>query len=232
MKGSAESGNFGNADIRLAAVTNTDAKSALDTSAVPPVFKDGAPVSIEIQNDGSYGVLDSDGKLLGSAPASTNGQNVLKNAVKADGTALFADSAQYPGYDFNVTGTAKAGDKFDFAINQNGFSDNTNGLNFAKLATDDTVRDGTSEGADSRMTFTERYAALVSDFGSALNTVDTSRKAADAKLEASTSNYDSGSAVSIDEEATNLVMFQQYYQASAKIITASQTVFNALIQAV
>ena len=72
----------------------------------------------------------------------------------------------------------------------------------------------------------------MSDFGSALNTVDTSRKAADAKLEASTSNYDSNSAVSIDEEATNLVMFQQYYQASAKIITASQTVFNALIQAV
>ena len=232
VKGSADSGNFGNADIRLAAVTNTDAKSALDTSTVPPTFRDGAPVRIQIQNDGSYGVLDKDGNLLGKAPASTNGQSVLKNALKDDGTPLFTDSASYPGYDFNITGTASAGDTFVLAINQNGFSDNTNGLNFAKLATDDTVRAGTSEGADSRMTFTERYAALVSDFGSALNTVDTSRKAADAKLEASTSNYDSNSVVSIDEEATNLVMFQQYYQASAKIITASQTVFNALIQAV
>jgi flagellar hook-associated protein 1 FlgK len=35
----------------------------------------------------------------------------------------------------------------------------------------------------------------------------------------------------MDEEAANLVRYQQAYQASAQIITAANTVFNALLGA-
>ena len=40
---------------------------------------------------------------------------------------------------------------------------------------------------------------------------------------------DSLSAVNLDEEAANLVKFQQYYTASAQIIKTAQTLFDTLI---
>ena len=55
--------------------------------------------------------------------------------------------------------------------------------------------------------------------------------AADAKMEQTNELYESDAGVNLDEEASNLIMYQQSYQACAKIITASQTVFDALIGA-
>ena len=38
------------------------------------------------------------------------------------------------------------------------------------------------------------------------------------------------SGVNLDEEAGNLLMYQQAYQASAKLIQVSQSIFDSLIQ--
>ncbi|WP_242506547.1 flagellar basal body rod C-terminal domain-containing protein [Piscirickettsia salmonis] len=38
--------------------------------------------------------------------------------------------------------------------------------------------------------------------------------------------------VNLDEEAANLIQFQQAYQASARVITVAQTLFSSLLQAV
>jgi flagellar hook-associated protein 1 FlgK len=40
---------------------------------------------------------------------------------------------------------------------------------------------------------------------------------------------DAVSGVSLDEEAANLVKYQQYYTASSQIIKAAQTIFSTLI---
>ena len=40
---------------------------------------------------------------------------------------------------------------------------------------------------------------------------------------------DSVSGVSLDEEAANLVKYQQYYTASSQIIKAAQAIFSTLI---
>jgi flagellar hook-associated protein 1 len=37
--------------------------------------------------------------------------------------------------------------------------------------------------------------------------------------------------VNLDEEAANLIRFQQSYAAAAKIIATSQTIFDTLLQA-
>jgi flagellar hook-associated protein 1 FlgK len=42
---------------------------------------------------------------------------------------------------------------------------------------------------------------------------------------------ESTSGVNLDEEAANLIRFQQSYAAAAKIISASQTIFDTLLQA-
>ncbi len=42
---------------------------------------------------------------------------------------------------------------------------------------------------------------------------------------------DSLSGVSLDEEAANLIQFQQYYSASAQVIQAARSLFDTLIGA-
>ena len=60
----------------------------------------------------------------------------------------------------------------------------------------------------------------------------TDLKASQAKCEQSQNLYYSVAGVNLDEEAANLIRFQQSYSACARIISASQTIFDALINAV
>ena len=48
-------------------------------------------------------------------------------------------------------------------------------------------------------------------------------------LKQATDNRDSLSAVNLDEEAANLIKFEQYYQASAQIIQVARSLFDTLI---
>ena len=50
-------------------------------------------------------------------------------------------------------------------------------------------------------------------------------------LTQATGARDSVSGVQLDEEAGNLVKYQQYYTASSQIIKAAQEIFNTLIAA-
>lgn len=80
-------------------------------------------------------------------------------------------------------------------------------------------------------TMNQAYANLLADVG---NRVQGARQLADAsgamKSEA-VSRQQATSGVNLDEEAANLLRYQQAYQASAKIIQASQTLFDTLLSA-
>ncbi len=162
---------------------------------------------------------------MATAPADCKGQGLFSNAVDLNGNAFNAGG--YPGYEINITGTVKPGDTFEIEINEGGIGDNTNGNIMSALKAQKLV--GTTGNAKS--TFTENYASLTSRLGSAVYVADTNLAAADAKMEQTNELYESDAGVNLDEEASNLIMYQQSYQACAKIITASQTVFDALIGA-
>ena len=51
-------------------------------------------------------------------------------------------------------------------------------------------------------------------------------------LTQATNNRDSVSAVNLDEEAANLIRFEQYYNASAQVIQVARTIFDTLINSV
>lgn len=134
-------------------------------------------------------------------------------------------------YGIKLEGTVSAGDKFAVgsAVGTDVSGDNSNGLMMCSFESSGVVRNGTSDRVQS---FAQRYSTLTGTYGSAVNSANTSLTAAEAKLTQSRSSYESTSSVSLDEEAANLVQYQQYYTAAAKIITASQTIFQALISAV
>ncbi len=221
-------GNLGNATISLESMTKTGTGMGVSVNATThmPQFNAGAPVQVKITDAGDYGIYDSNGNLLATAPASCKGQNVFGNAKKADGTAFAADG--YPGYEVNITGTIKPGDTFKIEINEKGTGDNTNGITLAALKQQNLVG---SSSSSKKLTFTEGYASLTSRLGSAAYEAGNNLAAATSKQAESQELYESDAGVNLDEEAAALIQYQQTYQACAKIINASQTIFDSLIAA-
>ena len=234
LKAEVEPSNFGKATAVISNIYNTssiDTRTGNDTNTVKLELKEGAPASVIIINDANnnevvrYEVLRSDGQSLGVADSSCNGVNILAH-IKQGETPL----SEIYGYDITVNGKVFAGDKFNIEVNSNGIGDNSNGLAMCEMQTADLVASGTSNGV--KQTFVERYSLLTSEFGTVVNNASANATASEAKLAQSVAQYENITGVSLDEEAANLVKFQQYYQAAARIISASQTVFDALISAV
>ena len=76
---------------------------------------------------------------------------------------------------------------------------------------------------------TDAYAALVDQVGSAGSQVSANLTATAASLNQLTSQQSSESGVSIDEESTNLIRFQQAYAASAKVISTINQIYNTVM---
>ena len=73
------------------------------------------------------------------------------------------------------------------------------------------------------------YASLVYNVGSAGAQTTSDLSATTAALTQLTSQRDSQSGVSVDEEATNLIRFQQGYQAAARVISTLSECYSTLI---
>ncbi|MGH2859616.1 MAG: flagellar hook-associated protein FlgK [Solirubrobacteraceae bacterium] len=83
-----------------------------------------------------------------------------------------------------------------------------------------------SGGAD------QSYAAFVAQVGSGVQSAQTTQTTAQAVLTAISNQRQSVSGVSLDEEMTNLINFQQSYQASARVMNALDQALNTLITSV
>lgn len=183
----------------------------------------------EIVTDAEGNVVVDFNNPLGSAPASCNGVDIFANTRWNDpDTQTAADTNGYPGYEVSFKGTVKNGSSFKIEINEDGYNDNTNGNLMAGIK-----QEGIVFSTDSvRNSITEDYADMVSALGSAVMSANTDLKAAQAKCEQSQNLFSSTAGVNLDEEAANLIRYQQSYSACARIISASQTIFDALISAI
>jgi flagellar hook-associated protein 1 FlgK len=73
------------------------------------------------------------------------------------------------------------------------------------------------------------YAALVENVGNAASQADTQSTALQSSLTQLTNQQSSVSGVSIDEESSNLIRFQQGYEAAAEAVTAINSLFTTTI---
>lgn len=126
------------------------------------------------------------------------------------------------------SGRPAAGDVFTLEYNQSGVSDNRNALKLVELQTKQTVGvDAAVNG--SGFSFTDGYGELVERVGTLTAQARMDSEATGAILKQATDNRDSLSAVNLDEEAANLIKFEQYYNASAQIIQVARSMFDTLI---
>ncbi|MFC0709054.1 flagellar hook-associated protein FlgK [Azorhizophilus paspali] len=78
-------------------------------------------------------------------------------------------------------------------------------------------------------TLSQAYASIVGDVGNRSEVVQVNLAAQQGLTEQLRALQQSESGVNLNEEATNLIRFQQYYQASAKIIEVGATVLDTLL---
>ena len=131
----------------------------------------------------------------------------------------------YNGLQVQITGTPQAGDSFTIQQNTGGVSDNRNGLLLGGLQTQLTL-------AGSSASYQDLYGQVVAQVGSTTHQADISRQAQEGLLRQVSAARDAVSGVNLDEEAADLVRFQQAYQAAAQVISSSNSLFDALLNAV
>ena len=148
----------------------------------------------------------------------------VAGAVPAAGPFAYTPGATiaFNGVAFQVTGTPRDADSFTLASNANGVADNRNALLLAQLQTRNTVAGGTA-------TYQSAYSKLVSDVGIDTREVQIQLTAQDALVQQTSKALQGISGVNLDEEAANLVRYQQAYQASGKVLQIASTLFDTLL---
>ena len=129
----------------------------------------------------------------------------------------------FNGWAVQITGTPAPGDTFAIGPNTGGRGDNRNALALAGLQTADILDGGTAS-------YQEAYAALVSEVGTQTRQLQVTSEAQGAVLEQAQTAQQSYSGVNLDEEAANLIRFQQAYQACGKMLQIASTLFDTLLQ--
>ncbi len=109
--------------------------------------------------------------------------------------------------------------------NSSAIGDNRNALALADLQIAKILNGGTQSFADS-------YSVIVANVATRTHQADIGQKTQQGLLDQVNLRHESLSGVNLDEEAANLIKYQQSYQAASQIITVSNTVFQALMNAI
>ena len=78
-------------------------------------------------------------------------------------------------------------------------------------------------------TYQGAYGRMVNSVGNKTHELDVAGKAEGTRLEQAVVSQQTVSGVNLDEEAANLLRYQQAYQAAAKVIQTADTIFGVLL---
>jgi flagellar hook-associated protein 1 FlgK len=136
----------------------------------------------------------------------------------------YTDGATFAfgGISFSFTGQPAEGDTFTVGPNLSGVGDNRNMRLLGKLQTTNVFDGG-------KATFQSAYAEMVNFVGNKTREVQVNGQAADALLAQAREAQQDVSGVNLDEEATNLLRYQQAYQAAGKVMQIASSLFDVLM---
>lgn len=194
----------------------------------------GVPLALDAA-DAVTGYLGSvlAGNGVDTSVSSTISYDTANAYVVTDGSgAAVASGAYVPGatiafngIETSITGAMALGDNFSVIPNTGGISDNRNALRLAQLQTEKILNGGTTN-------FQSAYGQTVAEVGTRTHRVDLDLAASTTMLNQSIAAKEAVSGVNLDEEAANLLRYQQLYQASAQVIAMSRSLFQTLLDAV
>ena len=197
------------APIRTAASLNNSGTGAVSAGSVngPPPANVNLTQTVTITFDDPPTTFDVSGTGTGN-PA---------NVAYASGGSI-----SYNGWTVRISGTPAAGDVFTISANGAGVGDNRNALLLAGLQTVQSLAGGTA-------TYQSAYSQIVSDIGNRTRETEVTITAQESIVKQADDALQSMSGVNLDEEAANLLRYQQAYQASGKMIDIASKLFDMLL---
>jgi flagellar hook-associated protein 1 FlgK len=208
------SGN--NAGTVQATVGNPVPASGLPAGTVViPASQFGQDMTVQFTSATSFEVLSSSNAVIASG--SFSGANGAELAIAYPPPAPSGEVATVS----LSSGTPAAGDSF--ALTPGGPGSNGNIVAMAGLA---------SQAVISGQTLSDAYASLVGVVGSNGQAASVAAQSAQGILTQAQTVQQSISGVNLDQQAADLVNYEQAYQASATVIGTVQTLFATLLTAV
>lgn len=204
-----------------------DAEIRAEFSDISQVTADD--YELRLKDDGNYQVTRlGSGKTFDVVPESASGDLVF------EGMRLSVSGTVREGDCFQIQPTRNLAGKLENQIRDTAeiaaakydpddFSagDNRNALALQNFQNDDII--------GGKASLSEAYASIVSDVGNRTNVVKANLTAQQGLTEQLTAVQQSESGVNLDEEAANLIRYQQFYQANAKVIDVGSSLLDTIL---
>jgi flagellar hook-associated protein 1 len=129
------------------------------------------------------------------------------------------------GWQIQISGAPAAGDVFTVQSNAGGTGDNRNALASANQQTQGVLQNGTTS-------INGAVSGLITGIGSQAQQVNTAQTAQTAVNSQALQSVQSASGVNLDEEAANLLQWQQAYQASAQALSIANSTFTFFMNSI
>jgi flagellar hook-associated protein 1 FlgK len=129
------------------------------------------------------------------------------------------------GWRVQVSGVPATGDTFTVGANTGASGDNSNALKLGAILQQPTLSGGTRS-------INDLSGQLLSTVGVATSQAQAGRDAQSAINKQDLATASNVSGVNLDEEAANMLRYQQAYQATAEVIRTASSLFATLIAAV
>ncbi|MCO7247818.1 flagellar hook-associated protein FlgK [Halomonas sp. Mc5H-6] len=202
---------------KIAAGSFAEFEGDLDIGDVS--MADGA---LSVEDDYAFDVDDT-GTVSGIAPATAT--LTVNGEAFNPGTDTLAegDRIEIDGVAFTLNQLPEAGETATFAIS---LSDANTGDNRNALAMQDLQ---SQEVVGGSATVSGAYGAMVSDVGNRTNITEVNLDARQGLTDQLTAVQQSESGVNLDEEAANLIRYQQFYQANARVIDTAGTLMDTIL---
>lgn len=131
---------------------------------------------------------------------------------------------------FTVAGSPADGDAFTLQPTDKGVADNRNASLLGALQTAKLLFNaGTGAATAATATLGNAYTQMVSSIGNKTREVQVNEATQESLLTQATDARDSLSGVNLDEEAANLVRYQQAYQAAGRVMSVAQRLFDEVL---
>jgi len=202
VRSSASLNNLGDVDISAGIVTDVTDVNLLNTATL--TF-DNPATTLRADVDVVVGGV---GYVAGAAIPYSNNMVIDAN-----------------GWQVSLNGTPQPGDVFTVEANLGGTGDNRNALNLANLQNAGIFDGGIAS-------YQEDYGSLLGFVGSQAMAVNLERDTQESMLMQAIDRKSPKASVNLDEEAADLVRYQQAYEASARLISTAQTIFETLLDSV
>jgi len=209
LSSTANTANTGSSSISALTAGSTYASSPL-TSAIGLTYNSALPATFTLAPNSQPVTVTSGGTsttfAAGTPITYTSGATISVGSLS-----------------FMISGTPANGDKFTITPNStNGPGNNTNGLLLAGLQSQGTVN-------NSKISYSSAFGQLVNTVGNKARELKVTGAAETKVLDMATAAIQSESGVNLDEEATNLMRYQQAYQAAGKMMQIASQLFSVLL---